>query len=527
MNKNDNIDLRSDEQELKRRQRQEREDFEREKRSQDGGRDGRRDQFRGYPDDRRYDEDRRYEDDRRAGGYRRNDDYRDDNRRGGGRQGNRDRDRDRDRDAYGDRDPYHDNSYRGDDRRRDDGYRGDGGRYREDRDRGDYGGERGGYRNDRDRERGRYGDDGYRRDDRERREAERRREGRSERDYRERDKEREREKERAKEREREVRAIEEEREQREREAVERQRENAERKERRASASKKGSEDPPKPSAPASADGEEKGEEDEQPFDFSELNFEKNMREFLMSPCPRNAGIVQCYIKRNKSGTNKLYPTYSIYLKEGDRFLMTSKRRPNNKTSNYLVSMELNDHNRNSTNYIGKVRANFVGTEFQIYDSGINYKDASTQGGPIREELGCVLYASNVLGSRGPRKMQVCINQVNQDGIVKWQPRQKDKEMLSAFKSKDENGMKNLISLINKPPRWNDQVGAYVLNFNGRVTMASVKNFQLVDQVDHDNIILQFGRVAKDEFTCDFQAPISPFQAFAITLSSFDSKIACD
>ena len=84
-------------------------------------------------------------------------------------------------------------------------------------------------------------------------------------------------------------------------------------------------------------------------------------------------------------------------------------------------------------------------------------------------------------------------------------------------------MKNLVSMINKPPRWNDQVGAYVLNFNGRVTMASVKNFQLVDQFDHEKIILQFGRVAKDEFTMDFQWPITPFQAFAIALSKFDSK----
>ena len=33
-------------------------------------------------------------------------------------------------------------------------------------------------------------------------------------------------------------------------------------------------------------------------------------------------------------------------------------------------------------------------------------------------------------------------------------------------------------LKNKPPKWNEQVGAYVLNFNGRVTRASVKNFQL-------------------------------------------------
>lgn len=49
-----------------------------------------------------------------------------------------------------------------------------------------------------------------------------------------------------------------------------------------------------------------------------------------------------------------------------------------------------------------------------------------------------------------------------------------------------------------------QVGAYVLNFYGRVTMASVKNFQLVSTEDFDRIILQFGRVAKDEFTMDFQ-----------------------
>lgn len=72
-----------------------------------------------------------------------------------------------------------------------------------------------------------------------------------------------------------------------------------------------------------------------------------------------------------------------------------------------------------------------------------------------------------------------------------------------------------------------QVGAYVLNFNGRVTMASVKNFQLVEPEEQDAVLLQFGRVGKDEFTMDFRYPLTPFQAFAVTLSSFDSKIACD
>ena len=40
----------------------------------------------------------------------------------------------------------------------------------------------------------------------------------------------------------------------------------------------------------------------------------NMRHFLTTPLPRSAGVVQCYIRRNKSGTNKLFPVYSLYLK---------------------------------------------------------------------------------------------------------------------------------------------------------------------------------------------------------------------
>jgi hypothetical protein len=68
----------------------------------------------------------------------------------------------------------------------------------------------------------------------------------------------------------------------------------------------------------------------------------NMRRFLTTPIPKTCGVVQCYIRRNKSGTHKLFPVYSLYLKEGDIFLMASKKRPKNKTSNYLISMGKRD-----------------------------------------------------------------------------------------------------------------------------------------------------------------------------------------
>ena len=54
----------------------------------------------------------------------------------------------------------------------------------------------------------------------------------------------------------------------------------------------------------------------------------------------------------------------------------------------------------------------------------------------------------------------------------------------------------------------------MLNFYGRVTMASVKNFQLVSTEDFDRIILQFGRVARDEFTMDFQVTQHQFRSIA-------------
>lgn len=43
-------------------------------------------------------------------------------------------------------------------------------------------------------------------------------------------------------------------------------------------------------------------------------------------------------------------------------------------------------------------------------------------------------------------------------------------------------------------------------------------------LDEEQVVMQFGRVDKETFTCDFRYPLSAIQAFAIALSSFDSRI---
>jgi len=68
----------------------------------------------------------------------------------------------------------------------------------------------------------------------------------------------------------------------------------------------------------------------------------------------------------------LFPKYILKLSEGEKFLLSGKKRSGNKTSNYMVSIE-QDSKKKGKGYLGKVRSNFMGTEFVIYDNGDNPK----------------------------------------------------------------------------------------------------------------------------------------------------------
>lgn len=59
------------------------------------------------------------------------------------------------------------------------------------------------------------------------------------------------------------------------------------------------------------------------------------------------------------------------------------------------------------------------------------------------------------------------------------PMQEHESLLARWQNKNTE---SVIELHNKTPVWNDDTQSYVLNFHGRVTQASVKNFQII----HDN-----------------------------------------
>lgn len=74
---------------------------------------------------------------------------------------------------------------------------------------------------------------------------------------------------------------------------------------------------------------------------------------------------------------------------------------------------------------------------------------------------------------------------------------------------------------NKAPMWNESSQVYQLDFGGRVTQESAKNFQIEFR---GRQVMQFGRIDGNAYTLDFQYPFSALQAFAVALANVTQRL---
>ncbi|XP_075217437.1 WD40 superfamily protein Tusp [Lycorma delicatula] len=74
---------------------------------------------------------------------------------------------------------------------------------------------------------------------------------------------------------------------------------------------------------------------------------------------------------------------------------------------------------------------------------------------------------------------------------------------------------------NKAPMWNETSQVYQLDFGGRVTQESAKNFQVEFRGKQ---VMQFGRIDGNAYTLDFQYPFSAVQAFAVALANVTQRL---
>ncbi|KAG2768891.1 hypothetical protein PC129_g3756 [Phytophthora cactorum] len=238
-------------------------------------------------------------------------------------------------------------------------------------------------------------------------------------------------------------------------------------------------------------------------------------------------LVQGHVVRVKT---MLSSQYHFFI--NDELLLMAEKKMKNRTSNYhlfdmtrsvAVSSKLS---KKSGNYIGKLRSNFS-----------KKKNVLVGNFSRKTELGAMVFGST-FNSSEPRRLTVIFPPLSKrqeiEGLTVGDSLSSFSMLIDLHRSLTEADMavahsalppESLHIFENKDPVFEN--GFYRLNFNGRVSIPSVKNFQLVRAGPGEApnperpIYLQFGKVNDKKFHLDFRAPITPIQAFAAALAQFN------
>ncbi|MBA0762857.1 hypothetical protein Gotri_012410 [Gossypium trilobum] len=233
---------------------------------------------------------------------------------------------------------------------------------------------------------------------------------------------------------------------------------------------------------------------------------------LKQPGPRDS-LLQCYIKRSCNNQ-----TYYLYLglyqssNEDGKFLLAARKCRRPTCTDYIISLNADDVSKGSNTYIGKLRSNFLGTKFEIYDSQppnvgakvtkscstrlMNAKQISPRVPTGKYPIAHISYELNVLGSRGPRRMQCIMDAIptsssELEGVAPMQTKFLHSN-LDTFASLPLFRSKSTRTKISKfGPLSSLRDGMLVLKNKAR------------RQEQQENVILQFGKVGNDLFTMDY------------------------
>ncbi|KAF4320029.1 hypothetical protein JM18_005006 [Phytophthora kernoviae] len=212
-------------------------------------------------------------------------------------------------------------------------------------------------------------------------------------------------------------------------------------------------------------------------------------------------------------------------------VLMAEKQMKNRTSNYHLfdmtrSVALSSKlTKKSGNYIGKLRSNFS-----------KKKNVLVGNFSRKTELGAMIFGST-FNSSEPRKLTVILPPLSKrqevEGLTVGDSLSSFSMLIDLYRSMTDANIpvahsalppESLQVFENKEPVFEN--GFYRLNFNGRVSVPSVKNFQLVRAESGTKncdrpIFLQFGKVDDKKFHLDFRAPITPIQAFSTALAQFN------
>lgn len=170
-----------------------------------------------------------------------------------------------------------------------------------------------------------------------------------------------------------------------------------------------------------------------------ISYEQHLN-FLFFTLPKDQMISCRIIKVSDNLIGKFYPVYLLYLEINDKLLMTAKKIYKTTSTTYNIYF------KDESECIGKLSSNFLGTEFNLFDSGRKHDVKGDL--PLRLQYACIQYGVNILGFKGPRKMKVFLPKLSEGETIRHQP-QNPKEYLQNLNKR------STLTFLNKPPVWDE------------------------------------------------------------------------
>jgi len=229
------------------------------------------------------------------------------------------------------------------------------------------------------------------------------------------------------------------------------------------------------------------------YNFDKVIKSEYIERFFLLPLPENKTLSMNVnkIKKNEDNASNIYFKYNLEIVRNNKIYFFARVKQSFPSSNIKIYIKSPN---NVYTKVGKIISNVLKNNFTLFkgDNKSNY-----------EKILNITYETNFFGNK-LRKMTV---------------------------EKFENNQIKYI-LCNDLPEWDAFYKTYKLNFNGRVKQTSKKNFILKYQnpnnkENENEKLLQCGKIDDFCYALDFITPLSPFEAFSISITSIISKISCD
>ena len=191
----------------------------------------------------------------------------------------------------------------------------------------------------------------------------------------------------------------------------------------------------------------------------------------------------------------------------EHFIFSAHKIKKKLFLNYIISSDYEGKNK-----IAQINSSLFKNEYIMYDDGISPKEINIGNNTSNNKIRRYLLQVKFKNEHNLQRGYIYLPETNYE-INIFYNKDKDKN------DKLSNLQNGVILYKTEVPEFDLVKRKYVNKFSSRIKESSIKNFRLVETKDKKNkVILECGKVKDNYFIMDFTSPLSPLEAFGISLS---------